>query len=107
MTEGKPRLCSTKKSYESPDYDELWDVIGAPQLVPLYKKYFEDNPYFGKDQVYLKPPPVPRLLNCYGVNLETEKLYFYRKKKDFRGSGIRCKLQRVGSFSCSEKGNRL
>lgn len=41
-----------------------------------FDKYFLCDPYFN-----IEPPPVQRLYAIYGVNLETECLYFIKKNK--------------------------
>jgi len=85
LVDGKPHLCGTKKKYESPEWEELWKEVGHPTMLSLYAKYFGDNPLYGKgdtNSTVLKCPPVKCIYNCYGVNVETEKLYFYKKKGD-------------------------
>jgi len=55
---------------------------GAQIQVNWLKNYYQDNPYYGGakgQERVLSAPPVKRMYAIYGVNLDTELLYFYKK----------------------------
>eukprot|EP01127_Copromyxa_protea_P003551 TRINITY_DN1335_c0_g1_i2.p1 TRINITY_DN1335_c0_g1~~TRINITY_DN1335_c0_g1_i2.p1 ORF type:complete len:864 (-),score=121.64 TRINITY_DN1335_c0_g1_i2:1102-3693(-) len=65
------------KEYRSVPYDRVFDICKAPNLNELYEKLYANDPFYGKNQRYLEAPAVDRLWNIYGVNMHTERLYFY------------------------------
>lgn len=63
--------------------------IGCAKTVEIFQNDYQNDPAFGGgvDEDHwpiLGPPPVQRLLAIYGVNLETERLYFYKQGRDER-----------------------
>eukprot|EP01124_Arcella_intermedia_P023713 TRINITY_DN3825_c0_g1_i1.p1 TRINITY_DN3825_c0_g1~~TRINITY_DN3825_c0_g1_i1.p1 ORF type:complete len:984 (+),score=206.70 TRINITY_DN3825_c0_g1_i1:18-2969(+) len=74
-----------RKIYSPVEYHKTMNEVGAPEIYKMYKEYYLDNPCFGGgkpqgEEKILEPPPIKRLFNVYGVNMDTEKLYFYKKE---------------------------
>lgn len=62
--------------------DFLTSEVAAHGPMMFYEEYMRKNPLFGgehKDEYILKPPPVDRLYAIYGVNLETEIGYVFKR----------------------------
>ncbi|KAH3757413.1 Lecithin:cholesterol acyltransferase [Pelomyxa schiedti] len=54
---------------------------GAIKPLEFFEQYYLNNPFYGGlegKEAILEPPPVQRLYAIYGVNLPTEKYYFYK-----------------------------
>lgn len=65
-----------------PYRDFLTSEVAAHGPMMFYEEYMRKNPLFGgehKDEYILKPPPVDRLYAIYGVNLETEIGYVFKR----------------------------
>ncbi|KAH3743809.1 Lecithin:cholesterol acyltransferase [Pelomyxa schiedti] len=57
---------------------------GATKSQFFFDQYYLKNPLFGGSpgfETILQPPPVKRLYAIYGIDLPTEKIYFYKKTK--------------------------
>jgi hypothetical protein len=51
----------------------------------MYQKFYLENPYFCKkleNEIIIEPPPVERLYVVYGVNVETEVMFFFKQRKN-------------------------
>eukprot|EP01127_Copromyxa_protea_P016158 TRINITY_DN4751_c0_g2_i1.p1 TRINITY_DN4751_c0_g2~~TRINITY_DN4751_c0_g2_i1.p1 ORF type:complete len:758 (+),score=144.55 TRINITY_DN4751_c0_g2_i1:77-2350(+) len=66
-----------KKEFTCVPYDQFFKITKTENMKDLYNKYYAANPYYGEGDKKTQPPPVNRLWNIYGVNLETEKFYLY------------------------------
>jgi len=60
---------------------DLMIKAGSSLSVEWYKNYYANNPLYGgptpEDWTALKPPPIKRMHAIYGINLDTEKFYYY------------------------------
>jgi len=74
-------------SYTPEPLETVFIKAGCKHLYDLYEKHYQNDPHFGGevgDEKVLQAPPVKRLCNVYGVNMDTEKMYFY--KTDQKGT---------------------
>eukprot|EP01105_Mastigella_eilhardi_P026475 TRINITY_DN7707_c0_g2_i2.p1 TRINITY_DN7707_c0_g2~~TRINITY_DN7707_c0_g2_i2.p1 ORF type:complete len:861 (-),score=134.88 TRINITY_DN7707_c0_g2_i2:51-2633(-) len=71
--------------YKPVSVQEALSLSGAMKPLEFLHKYYLDSPLFGGPEgheVVLDAPPVKRLLAIYGVNLPTEKMYFFKESNN-------------------------
>jgi hypothetical protein len=85
----KAEISIKTKSEEWISYDNetILELSGAQKQLEVFKKQYLTDPLFGGSEdpnmaFILEAPPVKKMRHIYGVNVNTEKLYFYRLNKD-------------------------
>jgi len=67
-------------------FEELLIKAGTPSSVDWFREYYATNPLFGGSDpaqwTVLTPPPIKRIHAIYGINLPTEKFYYFNKGKN-------------------------
>eukprot|EP01116_Phalansterium_solitarium_P003591 TRINITY_DN14402_c0_g1_i1.p1 TRINITY_DN14402_c0_g1~~TRINITY_DN14402_c0_g1_i1.p1 ORF type:complete len:877 (-),score=239.38 TRINITY_DN14402_c0_g1_i1:38-2668(-) len=81
------RLVYTKRddgAWVGLTYPDSFHEAGCGHLLDLYKDYYLSDECFGgaDGEAILQPPPVKRLYAIYGVNMDTELFYLYKKSSN-------------------------
>jgi hypothetical protein len=77
IEEGKP--------HQPVSLAQFFPMAGATKAVELMDAYYRRDPCFGgagddTQWAILQAPPVNKLYAIYGINLETERVYFYKRE---------------------------
>jgi hypothetical protein len=78
------------KAHQAVPYWKFFPLAGAQKTVEIFTKYYVNDPIYsgGEDDESAWPivtaPPLNRLYAIYGTNLDTERIYFYRRKEKER-----------------------
>jgi len=75
-----------KQQYISTPLDQVFQHIECQDQMKQYQKYYLDSPYYGgtelNKEIIAENPPVKKLYNIYGTDLDTELSYLYIKKEN-------------------------
>eukprot|EP01127_Copromyxa_protea_P020705 TRINITY_DN6948_c0_g1_i3.p1 TRINITY_DN6948_c0_g1~~TRINITY_DN6948_c0_g1_i3.p1 ORF type:complete len:1011 (+),score=175.94 TRINITY_DN6948_c0_g1_i3:219-3035(+) len=67
------RTCN-KKTHTMVPYKDMWNVTGNANVGIIQEEYYNSDPFYGSK--FLRPPPISRLWNVYGTNVDTPCTFF-------------------------------